>query len=70
MLDTENIEDFVSPSLTLLDLVAAVSEVADNDEESVETIRYMLAAGRVNLRGCFNESHICGQAVQAAAEAA
>jgi hypothetical protein len=70
MLHVENIEDFGPGSLTLLDLVAAVSEAAEGDEETVETIRWMLASGRVRLRGCFNETHACGLALQQAGEAA
>ena len=70
MLHSETIEDFGRRSLTLLDLVVAVSEVADDDEETVETIRCMLASGRVRLRGWFNETHVCGLVLQGAGEAA
>ncbi len=69
MLCTENIEDFGRRPLTLLDLVAAVGEAAENDDETVETIRCMFASGRVRLRGWFNERHVCGLALHEADEA-
>jgi len=39
--------------VTLLELVQAVSDVADNEREVVATVLYMLARGSVRLRGNF-----------------
>ena len=39
--------------LTLLELVAAVSDVTDNDSEVVATVIHMLENGRVHLSGNF-----------------
>ncbi len=39
--------------LTLLELVAALSEVTDDENEVVATALYMLRTGRVVLRGNF-----------------
>jgi hypothetical protein len=39
--------------LTLLELVHAVSEVTASDAETVATVRYLLASGRVRLCGNF-----------------
>ena len=44
--------------LTLLELVEAVSEVADNEQEVVETVAWMLHSGRVKLIGSFRDSAI------------
>lgn len=41
---------------TLLDLVAAVSDVADTDAEVVATVRHMMESGRVRLIGHFTEA--------------
>ncbi len=43
---------------TLLDLVAAVSEVAAGEEETVEIVARLLDSGRVRLRGQFREIHL------------
>jgi hypothetical protein len=51
-------DDVQTDSLTLLDLVFAVSEVAESDAEPVETVVCMLESGRVRLEGWFNETHI------------
>jgi len=37
------------PPLTLLELVAAVSEVSDSPQEVAATVTYMLRSGRVRL---------------------
>lgn len=39
--------------VTLLELVTAVSEVADNEREVIATVVHMLASGRVRLCGTF-----------------
>lgn len=41
--------------VTLLELVNAVSDVTDNDEEVVATIVSMLRSGRVELCGNFKD---------------
>ena len=40
---------------TLLDVVAAVSEAADNDQEVVAVIHHLLSSGRMRLAGEFTE---------------
>ena len=40
-------------TLTLLDLVAAVADSAETDEEVVATIQYLVETGRVHLIGNF-----------------
>ena len=44
--------------LTLLDLVTAVTEVADGERETVEIVSLLLASGRVRLQGQFRETHL------------
>ncbi len=48
-----NTGDAPVPRLTLLELVAAVAEVADSDDEVVATVEHLLASGRVRLVGQF-----------------
>ena len=43
---------------TLLDLVAAVSEVARGEDETVSIVRNLLDTGRVRLRGQFRGIHL------------
>lgn len=43
---------------TLLDLVAAVSEVARGEDETVSIVRNLLDSGRVRLRGQFRGIHL------------
>jgi hypothetical protein len=38
-----------SQALTLLDVIQAVSEVADNDREVIATLLHMISSGRVRL---------------------
>lgn len=40
---------------TLLALVEAVTEVSDNEEEVVATVRHMLRSGRIRLCGNFRD---------------
>jgi hypothetical protein len=45
-------------SLTLLELVRAVSESTNDDRLVIATVRHMLRSGRVKLRGCFRDEPI------------
>jgi len=50
-------------SLTLLELIDAVSEVSDSEQEVVATVTYMLNSGRVRLAGNFRDmpaTQLCG----------
>ena len=46
------------PHVTLLELVAAVSSVTDDDEEVVATVAHMLRSGAVTLQGTFRGERI------------
>jgi hypothetical protein len=39
----------ISPELTLLDVIQAVSEVAANEQETLATVVHLLASGQVRL---------------------
>ena len=43
-------------SLTLLELVQAISEVSESEQEIIGTVVYMLRSGRVRLAGNFRGS--------------
>lgn len=48
---------------TLLELIDAVSEVSDNEQEVIATVQYMLNSGRVQLTGSFRDEPVeklCG----------
>ena len=45
--------------VTLLELVGAISEVAENDQEVVATVVQMLRSGTVRLRGNFRGTPVC-----------
>ncbi len=45
------------PRLTLLDLVATVTEIADGERETVAIVTNLLHSGRIRLDGAFRESH-------------
>jgi hypothetical protein len=45
-------------TLTLLDLVAAVADAAESDEEVVATIQYLVETGRVHLIGNFCDGDV------------
>jgi len=45
-------------SLTLLELVRAVSESTNDDRLVIATVRHMLRTGSVKLRGCFRDEPI------------
>lgn len=52
--------------LTLLELIKAVSEVSDDEDEVVATVTYMLHSGRVRLAGNFRDmpvDEICAAAL-------
>ncbi len=44
--------------LTLLELVHAVSEVSDSENEVVDIVVYMLDSGRVRLAGSFRNASL------------
>ena len=44
--------------VTLLELVQAVNDVTDSDDEVVATVQHMLASGRVRLCGSFRNHPI------------
>lgn len=49
--------------VTLLELVEAVSEVSESEQEILATVTYMLNSGRVRLSGSFRDtsvSTLCG----------
>lgn len=53
----------VPTELTLLELIDAVTEVSDTEQEVIATVSYMLNSGRVRLAGSFrNEpvAQLCG----------
>jgi hypothetical protein len=49
--------------MTLLELIAAVSEVSESEQETLATVTYMLNSGRVRLSGSFRDTPVtklCG----------
>ena len=49
--------------MTLLELIAAVSDVSETEQETLATVIYMLNSGRVRLSGNFRDTPItqlCG----------
>ena len=49
--------------VTLLELIAAVSEVSESEQETLATVTYMLNSGRVRLSGSFRDTPVtklCG----------
>ncbi len=48
-------------TLTLLDLVAAVADAAESDEEVVATIQHLVETGRVHLIGNFCDCDVAKQ---------
>lgn len=49
--------------VTLLELIEAVSEVSETEQEILATVTYMLSSGRVRLSGNFRDTPIeklCG----------
>ncbi|MCR9095942.1 MAG: hypothetical protein NXI30_17100 [bacterium] len=47
------------PSLTLMELIEAVGEVSDTEDEVVATVTYMLRSGRVQLLAD-DDAALCG----------
>lgn len=47
-----------SRSLTLLELIEAVSEVSETEQEVVATVTYMLNSGRIRLADNFRDTPI------------
>jgi hypothetical protein len=50
-------------AISFLDLVAAVAEFSDSEQEVVATVMHMLRSGRVQLSGSFSEpaaTKLCG----------
>jgi hypothetical protein len=45
-------------TLTLLDLVAAIADAAETDEEVVATIQHLIETGRVTLVGNFRSRDV------------
>jgi len=52
-------DDEIRP-LTLMELVDAVGEVAENEEEILATVSYMLKSGRVHLAGNHATANLAG----------
>ena len=50
----EPVQDSEPISITLLELVKAISEVTDDEQEVVATVMHMLRSGRVCLCGNFH----------------
>jgi len=49
--------------MTLLELIAAVSDVSETEQETLATVTYMLNSGRVRLSGSFRDTPVtklCG----------
>ena len=42
-------------NVTLLELVKAVTEVSDNENEVIATVAHMLESGSVSLTGCLRD---------------
>ncbi|GEM_PF-2742108 len=59
----ETNQDPEPQALTLLELVEAVSEASETEQEVLATVAYMLNSGRVRLSGSFRDTPItklCG----------
>ena len=54
----ETVEAAHPETLTLLDLVAAVADAADSDEEVVATIQHLIETGKVTLVGNFRSGDV------------
>lgn len=44
--------------VTLLELIEAVSEVSDTEQEMLATVTYMLHSGRIRLAGNFRDTPV------------
>ena len=47
-----------APVMTLLDLVAAIAEQAETDDEVVATVQHLIYSGRVHLVGHFKGADV------------
>ena len=56
--DLESAEPAHPETLTLLDLVAAIADEAESDEEVVATIQHLLETGKVTLVGNFRSGDV------------
>jgi hypothetical protein len=56
--ELESIEVNQPETLTLLDLVAAVSEAASSEEEVVAAVHHLIESGRVKLVGNFCQREV------------
>ena len=56
--ETTRPEQVRPQELTLLELVAAVGDVTDDEQEIIATVKYMLSTGRVRLTGNFHDEPI------------
>jgi len=54
----ETVEPAHPETLTLLDLVAAVADESDTDEEVVATIQHLIETGKVTLVGNFRSGDV------------
>jgi hypothetical protein len=54
----EPVQDNEPISVTLLELVKAISEVTEDEKEVVATVMHMLRNGRVRLSGNFHDEPI------------
>ena len=54
----QTVEPAHPETLTLLDLVAAVADEADSDEEIVATIQHLIETGKVTLVGNFRSGDV------------
>ena len=57
--ELETVEAAHPETLTLLDLVAAIADEAETDEEVVATIQHLIETGKVTLVGNFRSRDIC-----------
>ena len=54
----ETVESAHPETLTLLDLVAAIADEAESDEEVVATIQHLIETGKVTLVGNFRSRDV------------
>jgi hypothetical protein len=56
--ELETVEASHPETLTLLDLVAAIADEAETDEEVVATIQHLIETGKVTLVGNFRSTDV------------
>jgi hypothetical protein len=59
VVETRGADNARPQNLTLLELVAAIGDVTDDEREIVATVLYMLRSGSVRLKGNF-----CGEPIE------